>query len=54
MFVEDATTRNPEEIIKAKGWIQISDEGAIRTSNESHKRQGKSTNVEQNVHRRNE
>ena len=30
MFVEDATTRNPEEIIKAKGWIQISDEGAIK------------------------
>ena len=30
MFVEDATTRNPEEIIKVKGWIQISDEGAIR------------------------
>ena len=30
MFVEDAATRNPEEIIKAKGWIQISDEGAIK------------------------
>ena len=30
MFVEDATTRKPEEIIKAKGWIQISDEGAIK------------------------
>ena len=30
MFVEDATTRNPEEIIKAKGWIQISDEGSIK------------------------
>ena len=30
MFVEDVTTRNPEEIIKAKGWIQISDEGAIK------------------------
>ena len=30
MFAEDATTRKPEEIIKAKGWIQISDEGAIR------------------------
>lgn len=30
MFVEDATTRKPEEIIKSKGWIQISDEGAIK------------------------
>ena len=30
MFAEDATTRKPEEIIKAKGWIQISDEGAIK------------------------
>ena len=30
MFVEDAATRNPEEIIKAKGWIQMSDEGAIK------------------------
>ena len=30
MFAEDATTCNPEEIIKAKGWIQISDEGAIK------------------------
>ena len=30
MFAEDAATRNPEEIIKAKGWIQISDEGAIK------------------------
>ena len=29
-IVEDATTRNPEEIIKEKGWIQISDEGAIK------------------------
>ena len=30
MFAEDAITRKPEEIIKAKGWIQISDEGAIK------------------------
>ncbi len=30
MFAEDTKTRNPEEIIKARGWIQISDEGAIR------------------------
>ena len=40
MFVEDATTRkpeeiienpqDPEEIIKKNGWIQISDEGAIK------------------------
>ena len=30
MFLEDAETRNPEEIIKKKGWIQISDEGAIK------------------------
>ncbi len=30
MFEEDASTRNPEEIIKAKGWIQISDESAIK------------------------
>ena len=30
MFLEDAETRNPEEIIKKKGWIQISDEGEIK------------------------
>ena len=30
MFAEDAETRNPEEIIKKKGWIQISDESAIK------------------------
>ena len=30
MFNNEGNTRNPEEIIKEKGWIQISDEGAIK------------------------